>query len=143
MQAKFACRIRIPPLKKNSGLAIRYARVCGSRKTHSLSDLWNCLLPLNHVPATAMPAPKVICFRASEAICDTIDRIMDERLIDRTTVIKLALYHFDTYMRSLDVRDKDLFDIVRDLEGAAMPEQICFAKFSMPEKDRRKIPALR
>lgn len=75
--------------------------------------------------------PKVICFRATELMCSTIDRIMDERLIDRTTVIKLALYHFDSYMRRGDVQKKNLFDIVQDLEDAASPEQSRFEQFSL------------
>lgn len=85
-----------------------------------------------------MTTPKIICFRASDTICSTIDRIMDERLIDRTTVIKLALYHFDSYMRQLETREKNLFDIVRDLEGQAAPEQGCFAHFSLPDKKKSK-----
>ncbi|MCH5284160.1 MAG: hypothetical protein J1E42_01055 [Akkermansiaceae bacterium] len=59
---------------------------------------------------------------------------MDERLIDRTTVIKLALYYFDSYMRRAEVKRKNLYDIVHDLEDCASPEQICFAEFSIPEK---------
>lgn len=85
-----------------------------------------------------MSHPKIICFRASDTICTAINRIMDERCIDRTTVIKLALYHFDSYMRRVEVRRKDLFDIVRDLEAAAMPEQSCFRHFSLPKRKRHQ-----
>lgn len=70
-------------------------------------------------------------------MCSAIERIMDERLIDRTTVIKLALYHFDTYMRKLEVQEKNLFDIVQDLESAATPEQTCFSNFSLQERKRK------
>ena len=63
---------------------------------------------------------------------------MDERLIDRTTVIKLALYHFDSYMRKLHVQNKDLHDIVRDLEYEAAPEQICFEEFSLSVRGRER-----
>lgn len=79
---------------------------------------------------------KIICFRATEAIHDTIARIMDERMIDRTTTIKLALYYFDTYMRQAKTDKMDLFDIVRDLEAASAPEQGSFAAFSLPSPDR-------
>lgn len=72
-------------------------------------------------------------------MCAAIDRIMNERLIDRTTVIKLALYHFDSYMRQLEVQTKDLFDIVKDLEQEAMPEQICFARFSLPLREQKRL----
>lgn len=82
-----------------------------------------------------MAGAKIISFRATEPVCAVIERIMDERMIDRTTVMKLALYHFDSYMRRGDVQDKDLFDIVKDLENAAPAEQACFADFSMPPKD--------
>lgn len=72
-------------------------------------------------------------------MCATIERIMDERLIDRTTVIKLALYYFDTYMRRQEVQTKDLFDIVQELESAAMPGQSCFAKFSLPKREHKRM----
>lgn len=85
-----------------------------------------------------MSTPKVVCFRATSAMCASIDRIMRERVIDRTTVIKLALYHFDSYMRRSEVRDKDLYDIVQDLEDSAAPGQSCFAHFSLPERDKRR-----
>lgn len=67
-----------------------------------------------------------------------INRIMEERLIDRTTVIKLALYHFDTYMRKLQMNDINLHDIVRDLECEAAPEQICFEEFSLSVYSRMR-----
>lgn len=71
-------------------------------------------------------------------MCATINRIMDERLIDRTTVIKLALYHFDSYMRRKDVKKKDMYDIVRDLEGAATPEQSRFEQFSIQVRSKSR-----
>lgn len=70
-------------------------------------------------------------------MCAVIERIMNERLIDRTTVIKLALYCFDTYMRRGESMEMDLFDIVRDLEGAAPPEQSCFAHFSLSSRETK------
>lgn len=75
--------------------------------------------------------PKVICFRATDVMCEAIDRIMEERLIDRTTVIKLALYHFDTYMLRGETRTKNLHEIVDDLERKADPKQTRFAPFSV------------
>ena len=84
-----------------------------------------------------MSTHKVICFRATAPMCATIERIMNERIIDRTTVIKLALYHFDSYMRRREVQDKNLYDIVRDLEGAAEPGQSCFAHFSLSDRDKK------
>ena len=72
-------------------------------------------------------------------MCDTIRRIMDERYIDRTTVIKLALYYFDTYMRRDEVRCKNLFEIVNELESAAPPEQSRFAHFSLPDREKKRI----
>ncbi len=77
--------------------------------------------------------PKVICFRATGMMCNSIERIMNERMIDRTTVIKLALYHFDTYMRHEETRKKDLYQIVDDLERDASPDQCRFAHFSLSE----------
>ena len=77
--------------------------------------------------------PKVICFRATGMMCDSIERIMNERMIDRTTVIKLALYHFDTYMRREETKRKDLYEIVDDLEKDATRDQCRFARFSLSD----------
>ena len=80
-----------------------------------------------------MARAQIICFRATKSIHEMINRIMDERMIDRTTVIKMALYHFDSYMRDSNKKNKTLYDIVSDLEDAASPEQVCFEEFSLSE----------
>lgn len=62
---------------------------------------------------------------------ETIARVMDERMIDCTTVMKLALYHFDTYMRKEATRAKNLHEIVEDLEKHADPSQQSFVSFAL------------
>lgn len=90
-------------------------------------------------PEKNMANAQIICFRATESIFEMINRIMDERMIDRTTIIKMALYHFDTYMRQQDVKEKDLYDIVQDLEYAAAPDQMCFEEFSLTVRERSRM----
>lgn len=85
-----------------------------------------------------MAKHQIICFRATDSIYEMINRIMDERLIDRTTIIKLALYHFDSYMRHIDVKEMDLFGIVHDLEQSAAPGQLRFEQFSLLNRRRTK-----
>lgn len=77
-----------------------------------------------------MSKSRTITCRVSEYVCEQIQRIMDERNIDRSTVIKLALYVLDSYMSRRDVQQMDLFAIIADLEKSASSTQPKFAQFS-------------
>lgn len=47
---------------------------------------------------------------------DSIERVMQERNLDRTSVIKLALYLFSKYMAREDVRQQSLHELVSTIE---------------------------
>lgn len=77
---------------------------------------------------------KVICFRATDKMKKVIERIMDERMIDCTTVMKLALYHFDSYMQFEATKQKNLHEIVKDLEASAASGQDSFVDFALSRR---------
>lgn len=82
------------------------------------------------------PKVNIITFRATEHICQTLSRIMDERGIDKTSVIKLALYLLDSYMSKDEIKGKDLFEIISQLEQESRSEQPPFEIFSLaPRQD--------
>lgn len=55
-------------------------------------------------------------FRCPAPMQNAIEQIMVERNLDRTSVIKLALYHFCKTMKRRDVRRKDLMQVVKMME---------------------------
>ncbi len=55
-------------------------------------------------------------FRCPEPMRKSIEQIMSERNLDRTSVIKLALYHFCKTMKRRDMKKKDLYQIVQMME---------------------------
>ena len=71
---------------------------------------------------------RIITFRASKYVCAAINRIMDERGIDQTSTIKMALYMLDIYMKRPIVQNKSLIVIMEELERhASLP----FSRFSL------------
>lgn len=81
-----------------------------------------------------MSEARIITFRATKMMSAAIKRIMDERNIDQTSVIKLALYHIDTHMRKEETRQRNMAEVVMEMERAAAPEQKSFARFSLTPK---------
>lgn len=55
-------------------------------------------------------------FRCPKPMQKAIEQIMVERNLDRTSVIKLALYCFCKTMKRRDLRRKDLVRIVKMME---------------------------
>lgn len=55
-------------------------------------------------------------FRCPEPMQKAIEQIMDELNLDRTSVIKLALYHLCKTLKRRDVRRKNLPQVVRMME---------------------------
>lgn len=68
-------------------------------------------------------------FRCPEPMRQTIEQIMLERNLDRTSVIKLALYHFCKTMSRKDVMKKDLYQIVQMLEQSDPEQFMSFEEF--------------
>lgn len=68
-------------------------------------------------------------FRCPEPMRQTIEQIMLERNLDRTSVIKLALYYFCKTMKRRDVMKKDLYQIVQMLEQSDPEHFMSFEEF--------------
>lgn len=57
-------------------------------------------------------------------------RLMVVRNLDRSSIIKLALYMLFSYMQREDVQMMDLYTLVRSVEKLATPEFPDFATFA-------------
>lgn len=72
-----------------------------------------------------------------------MQKIMDERGIDRTSVIALALYILDVYMSREETRSMNLSEILDDLRAKARKDMPSFVKFSWGSKYRKNQELLR
>lgn len=69
-------------------------------------------------------------FRCTEPMRQSIERVMQERNIDRTSVIKLSLYMLTTYMSRKDVRAMNLHELVKHIEQMSPAQKRSFADYS-------------
>ncbi|MCQ2365326.1 MAG: hypothetical protein MJ051_07225 [Akkermansia sp.] len=69
-------------------------------------------------------------FRCTEPMRQSIEQVMRERNIDRTSVIKLSLYMLSTYMSRKEVRAMNLHELVKDIERMSPNQKRSFAEFS-------------
>lgn len=77
-----------------------------------------------------MKVGKPYTFRCSELMCEEMERIMKERCVDRTSVIRLALYLLGEYMRREEVQQADLAGLIELMEREAPADYPRFARFS-------------
>ncbi len=59
----------------------------------------------------------------------SLSRLMQERGLNRTSVIRLALYALDCFSRRRDVRGLTLHELVAELERLAPEQGMSFAQF--------------
>lgn len=67
---------------------------------------------------------RIYTFRCTEMMDKYMTHIMESRNLDRTSVIKLALYRLCVFMEREEVKQMDLFELVAALEadkGADFP----------------------
>lgn len=83
-----------------------------------------------------MTNKNMLTFRASDRTIEMLNRLMDERGIDRTSALRLALYVLDIYMRRPRVQRMNLHEIVRELERHAI---IAFREFSHGKTQKPKL----
>lgn len=74
-----------------------------------------------------MSQRKAYSFRVSEMMDAHVNEICRERKLDRTSVVRLALYSLSAYMKEDRVKEMNLYDIVNDLESRTPTD---FPKFS-------------
>lgn len=69
-------------------------------------------------------------FRCTDAMRRSIEHVMQERNIDRTSVIKLSLYMLTTYLSRKDVRAMNLHELVKHIEQMSPAQKQTFADYS-------------
>lgn len=69
-------------------------------------------------------------FRCTDSMRQSMEQVMKERNIDRTSVIKLSLYMLSTYLSRKDVRAMNLHQLVRSIEQISPDQKRSFADFS-------------
>ncbi len=60
---------------------------------------------------------------------ECLSRIMRERGLNRTSVIRLALYALDCHLRSRELSGLSLAELVEQLEGIAPEARVSFQDF--------------
>lgn len=68
-------------------------------------------------------------FRCTDTMQNFLRGIVKERNIDRTSVLKLAVYLFAIYMQRSDVKKQNLFELVAGMESLAPRNFKRFASF--------------
>lgn len=76
-----------------------------------------------------MASRKVCTFRYTKEMQRVMNEVMNELKLDRTSVIKLALYHFTAYMSQEEHKSVSLRDLVEMLEQDAPSHFPSFAVF--------------
>lgn len=68
-------------------------------------------------------------FRCPEPMRKSLEQIMVERNLDRTSVIKLALYHFCKTMHRREMKKKNLYQVVQMMESEEPEKFMSFEEF--------------
>lgn len=85
----------------------------------------------------------MITFRATPEICRSIENIMSSRLIDRTSVMALALYALEVFLNQEEFKDRNLHEIVAYLEQLAPEEMPKFGQYSWGDPSTKKRRSVR
>ena len=73
----------------------------------------------------------VVTFRCTREMDRLITRLMMERNLDRTSVMKLALYMLGGYMSRPDVKKKSIHQVLAEIETQAPDSFPDFATFAV------------
>ncbi len=71
----------------------------------------------------------IYSFRCSRAVDARLSRLMEEQGLNRSSVIRLALYTLDCYMRRSDVRGLSLEQLLGHIEELAPERGLSFDAF--------------
>lgn len=90
---------------------------------------------------------QIVSFRCTREMDKRITRVMEERGLDCTSVMKLALYWLSVYMSRVDVRKMDMHQVVAEMEALAPCRFPSFNTFAaerrLPLKPRRRRARLK
>ncbi len=73
--------------------------------------------------------PITVSFKCSPLMFNSMNEMMIKRYLDRSSVIRLALYLFDAYMHQPDIIESDLYELVERLESLQPEGQMSFSEF--------------
>ncbi len=79
----------------------------------------------------------VVTFRCTREMDRLITKLMEERNLDRTSVMKLALYMLGGYMSRPDVKKKSTRQVLTELETCVPCGFPKFAAFATEQRRRR------
>ncbi len=85
--------------------------------------------PVSHPEPHDISQPFIYSFRCSRGMEDCLSRLMRERGLNRTSVIRLALYALDCLSRRGEVRALTLSELLEQLEELAPEAPVSFAEF--------------
>ena len=85
----------------------------------------------------------VVTFRCTREMDRLITRLMMERNVDRTSIMKLALYMLGGHMSRAAVRKMDIREVVEELETRVPRGFPKFAAFATEQRRRRRAPRRR
>lgn len=80
----------------------------------------------------------VVTFRCTREMDRLITRLMMERNLDRTSIMKLALYMLGGHMSRAAVRKMDIREVVEELETRVPRGFPKFAAFATEQRRRRR-----
>lgn len=75
-----------------------------------------------------------ITFRCTHEMDKRLTKLMEERRLDRTSIIKLALYMLSSHMSQPAVRKQGIRDVLADIEGKRPARFPSFATFAVEPK---------
>lgn len=76
-----------------------------------------------------MSTLKAYTFKYTDTMQKAMEAVMDEWYLDRTSVIRLALYMLVSYLNQESTRRMNLHELVAELERLAPPHYPTYAQF--------------
>lgn len=76
-----------------------------------------------------MSQRKTYTFKCSDTIQAAVSEIMDTWQLDRTSVIKLALFQLSAYLQKEEVKSLSLYELVEEMERQTPPDFPSYALF--------------
>lgn len=85
------------------------------------------MLPANE---NTLHMRKAYTFRSTKMMDSSMEKLMNDWNIDRTSVIKLSLYLLSIHMQQSKIAYRDLYGLIREIEALAPPDFPDYASFA-------------
>lgn len=87
-----------------------------------------------------MASRQSITFRCTREMDKRLTKLMEERRLDRTSLIKLALYMFSIHMSQSAVKKQPIKDVLADMEEKRPARFPSFATFAVDPQTPLRRP---